>query len=247
MSDDQRKSPVDSTDSHYKHVIVRRSDIERCSIEPTLTALEDLFGDDTTARRFQNRVTVSFQGYDDDPRGLFQIAEVCRFVKELDKKWWYAWFFFMTKDVHISPLAVIALCLCGYTRSPLGLFIPNLEDSKQFFSYHFSGLRGFCQVNNLSEEETESAVQEVVDYFMKVGFVEGCDSPQLALDSAKTGTITRYMHVQKDQGQINRPPSPQVRRLPFAETAITILTTSSRKKMTLRWEAAPNDYVVWVR
>ena len=42
-----------------------------------------------------------------------------------------------------------------------------------------------CKSNNLSSEQTESAVNEVIDYLMKIGFVTGCDTPQLAVDSAK--------------------------------------------------------------
>ena len=192
MNDKDPNSGMDSSESPFMHVIVRRSEVEACVIEPTLKALHVLTSDKETAMRFQNHVTLSFQGYEDDPRRLFQIEAVCAFVRKLNEKW-HLWFFFMTKDVRISPLAIIALCLSGHSRTTAGVFVPRVESSKEFFWNHFGFLRGLCQFYNLSEEETESAVQEVIDYSMKVGFVEGCDLPQLASDSAKTGTIIRYM------------------------------------------------------
>ena len=193
LSDDEHpNTETDSSESPFMHIIVRRSEVEGCAIEPTLKALQVLTSDKETATRFQNHVTLSFQGYDDDARRLFQIEEVCAFVRKLNERW-YSWFFFMTKDVHISPLAVIVLCSSGHRRTTSGLFVPRVEDSKDFFWNHFGFLRGLCQSYNLSEKQTESAVQEVIEYSMKVGFVEGCDLPQLAADSAKTGTIIRYM------------------------------------------------------
>jgi hypothetical protein len=182
--------PVNSAAHDFMHIVAPRSELERCTIEPTLKALEFLGSDPETALRFQNNVMLSFQGYDLDVRGLFEIEEVRKFVAKLNGKW-YSWFFFMTKDIHISPLAVILLCLCRYTISPLGLFIPVVEDenSKRVLHHHFGALRAVCRIHHLPKEQTEAAVQEVVDYLMKVGFVSGCDAPQLSVDSAKTSSI----------------------------------------------------------
>ena len=160
--------------------------------EPTLSVLQLLTSDPEAGLRYKNNVTLSFQGYDQDPRGLFQIEEIRHFVESLNAKW-YMWFFFMTKDVAISPLAVITLCLCRYRKSPFGLFIPVKEDLKRFCWYHFGALRAVCKLYNLSDELTETAVNEVIDYSMRVGFVTGCDTPQLAIDSAKAGTLIQYM------------------------------------------------------
>jgi hypothetical protein len=174
----------------FIHIVARRSEVENYMIDPTLIALEFLNSDPEEAVHYKNNVTLSFQGYDEDPRALFQIEEVRQFVEKLNVKW-YSWFFFMTKDVDISPLAAITLCLCRYKRSRAGRFRPAVADARHLFKYHFTALRFVCKTCNLSDEQTESAVQEVIDYFMRVDFVSGCDTPQLALDSAKTGTILR--------------------------------------------------------
>jgi len=186
------KNPSPDAEIPFMHIVVPRDDIERCEVEATLNALQALMDDSETALRFKNNVTISFQGYDQDHRGLFEIEEVREFVEELNAKW-YAWLFFMTKDIRISPLAVIALCLSRYTRSSNGLFIPVKKESKRFFWDHSGALRGYCKAYNLSNEQTETAVHEVIDYLMKIGFVSGCDAPQLAADSGKTLAILRYM------------------------------------------------------
>jgi hypothetical protein len=176
------------TQAPFIHVIVPRKEVENCTTDPTLRALNTLMDDPHKFTRFQNNVMISFQGYDDDPRGLFEISEVREFIKELDTQW-YSWLFFMTKEPCISPLAIITLCLCRYTRSSAGLFIPDRKDSRRFMWNHFGALNGLCQICNLSKEQKEAATQEVTEYFMKVGFVEGSDSPRLGVESAKTGTI----------------------------------------------------------
>jgi hypothetical protein len=68
-----------------------------------------------------------------------------------------------------------------------------VADAKGLYKVHFTALRFVCKTCDLSDEQTESAIEEVIDYFMKVDFVAGCDTPQLALDSAKTGTLIQYM------------------------------------------------------
>ena len=139
------------------HIVVRRDEVEGCAIEPTLNALQVLMDDSETALRFKNNVTISFQGFDQDRRELFEIEEVREFVNQLNSKW-YSWLFFMTKDIHISPLAVIVLCLCRYRRASNGIFIPAKKDSRRFFWDHFGALRGLCKVYNLPQEQTETAV-----------------------------------------------------------------------------------------
>jgi hypothetical protein len=176
------------------HIIVPRRDVERGATQMTLSALSVLLTDGETARQFQNRVVLSFQGYDDDPRGLFQIETVCEFLRKLNKEW-YAWFFFMTKDLELSPIAVIALCCCPrYTvLSSSGLFIPQFDDLKKFLWFQFGALRAHCQIYGLSKEQTEAEVEAVVEYFMKIGWVRGCDMPCLTVHSAKTRRSVEVM------------------------------------------------------
>jgi hypothetical protein len=162
----------------FMHLVARRHEVEKCTIEPTLSVLQLLSSDPETALRHKNNVTLSFQGYEQDPRALFQIEEVRQFVESLNSKW-CMWLFFMTKDVNISPLAAITLCSCRYKRSRAGRFRPVVTDSKGLFKHHFTALRFICKTCNLSDEQIESAVEEVIDYFMKVDFVSGCDTPQL--------------------------------------------------------------------
>ena len=178
------------------HIVVRREEVEKCIFEPILNTLQVLMDGSETALRFQNNVTISFQGFEQDQRELFEIEEGREFFEQLNAKW-YPWLFFMTKDVHVSPLAEIALCLCRYTRSSNGLFIPVKKDSRRFFWDQFGALRGLCKAHDLSKEQTETAVQEVIDYLMKIGFVSGCDTPQLAVGSGKTGAILRYITGEK--------------------------------------------------
>ena len=183
---------LNQSETPFMHIVVPRNDVNNGAIEPTLKILQVLTGESETALRFRNNVTVSFQGYDHDDRGLFEIGEVREFVDQLNAQW-SSWFFFMTKNVVISPIAIIVLCLSRYKRSSSGLFIPVRQDSKSLLWDQFGALRGLCKVQDLPDDQVETAVQEVIDYLTRVGFVSGCDAPQLCIDSGKTGAVLRHM------------------------------------------------------
>jgi hypothetical protein len=70
------------------HIVAFRSEVERRKIEPTLNALQILSSSPEAVLRYKNNVTLSFQGYDQDPRGLFEIEEVRQFVERLNGKWY---------------------------------------------------------------------------------------------------------------------------------------------------------------
>jgi hypothetical protein len=182
-------------DSLVAHIVVPRREIEAGEPDQTLKALTALNSDRETALRFQNKVILSFQGYDDDSQGVFQFNSVCDFVRKLNEKW-YAWFFFMTKDVEFSPLAVIALCCCPrLTKLPSGICIPPKDELAKFLSFQFTALRYFCESFGLTRERTEAEVQGVMDYFMRVGWVGGCDTVHLSVHSAKTERWVRFMRA----------------------------------------------------
>jgi hypothetical protein len=177
------------------HIVIPRRAIEAGDLTQTLRALTVLNNDRETALRFQNNVILSFQGYDDDSLGVFQFKSVCNFVRKLNEKW-YAWFFFMTKDVEFSPLAVIALCCCPrLTKLPSGTCVPPKDELTKFLTFQFTALRYFCETFGLTPERTEAEVQGVIDYFMKIGWVGGCDTAHLSVHSAKTERWVRFMRA----------------------------------------------------
>ena len=70
-----------------------RLDVERMDTTEMLTSLKRLLKEDF-ARRFQQRVAVGIDGYDDDTRELFEIPDVRTYMAKLDADWPY-WFYYL--------------------------------------------------------------------------------------------------------------------------------------------------------
>src|SRR5205085_1169270 len=70
-------------------VVASSRDVDSADIQSTLGALRRLTESPETARRFFERVDISFHGYDQIPQELFEIDEVRRFVYKLDEQFPY--------------------------------------------------------------------------------------------------------------------------------------------------------------
>jgi hypothetical protein len=62
---------------------ISRAEIEGPDIIPTILELGPLLAPENV-RRFQRKVSLSVDGYDDDPRDLYAIDEVRRWLQLLD-------------------------------------------------------------------------------------------------------------------------------------------------------------------
>ena len=80
-----------------------------------MVTLRGLFEAPDLAKSFRGRLSMSFQGYDGDPRPLWEISEVRRFVRELDDAFPY-WLYFANFDLPWFP--TIWLCLLPPFLSP---------------------------------------------------------------------------------------------------------------------------------
>lgn len=178
------------------HIIIPRCDIEMGTIGMALSALNTVSVDEEAARKYHNRVVLAFEGYDEDPRGLFQIESVRKFVRKLNREW-HSWFFFMTKDLELSPIATLALCCCSTNRRlrSTGLFIPATDELKKYLHFQFAALRACCEVHGFTEKHAEAEIDAWIDYLMRIGWASGCDLPRLSIHSAKAGWWAERMRT----------------------------------------------------
>lgn len=88
-------------------VYVARAGVEANDLAPALAALEPLLADTATVRRFRGRLHFFLSGYDDDPRELYEIPEVKPYLRALDAKFPY-WFWFLEP----ADPAILLLVAC---------------------------------------------------------------------------------------------------------------------------------------
>ena len=85
-ADGRGRTLLDDLGVDWLGVAVSRSDVENGDISATLGTLSGLLDTDATVRRFRGRVNVSFDGFNDDPREIYEIPEIRRFCPELDAR-----------------------------------------------------------------------------------------------------------------------------------------------------------------
>jgi hypothetical protein len=91
------------------YLVISREQVNECDISGPLRVLRQLQGNPEKAVAACGRISLVIDGYNNDPRELFEIPEVRRFIKELDAMWPY-WFFFLSQAD--DSIKVIESCLC---------------------------------------------------------------------------------------------------------------------------------------
>jgi hypothetical protein len=143
-------------------VVVARRDVERVAIGDTLSTLQSVLADTETARLFQGRVDIGFEGWDDDPRELYEIPEVRTFLQRLDTEWPY-WLYFLSTD--LQTLRMVTLCLCQATRAESGLAKISPGVLGGFLIPHFEAMNRLVAAFGLAESVNEQISDRVREYF----------------------------------------------------------------------------------
>jgi hypothetical protein len=74
-----------------------------------LKIFDDVLKDPALIRKFKNQVTIGFDGYDDEPKEVFEINEVRNYIQHLTTKFPY-WFYFLSLDDHSLWMTMLILC-----------------------------------------------------------------------------------------------------------------------------------------
>jgi hypothetical protein len=122
--------------------VISREQIERFDIGESIDFLRSLLPPDPpdAVWKLKGRISLVVSGYDGDPRELFEIPEVCRYLKALDDLWPYWFFFFSQAD---ESLMVLAMCLASAIEVDPGRAYVDPEDLSRFLE------RGLSAVNRI--------------------------------------------------------------------------------------------------
>jgi len=143
-------------------LVVSRDEIERLDLSNCLQVLNSLIESREKAMRFRDRVVFGVDGYNDDPRELFEIPEVRTFIRELDGKWPY-WLFFLSKATDM--LAMIMFCLSKYQKVDAGLACYDPRDLETFLYLHFDALNSLFDQFDLDKALNLEISKAIFDYF----------------------------------------------------------------------------------
>ncbi|WP_447858099.1 hypothetical protein [Pseudomonas aeruginosa] len=141
---------------------IHREQIEAFDLESSLGFLRTLvpLRDPQYAWSWKGILSLSISDYDDDPRELFEIPEVRRYLHGLDQEWPF-WFFFLTPP----SIRLVGMCLASAVTVAPGKVFMAPENFYRFME------RGFGAVNHLfdhygfPESESEALSRGVSQIF----------------------------------------------------------------------------------
>lgn len=147
-------------------------EISRHEVEHCLTdrIVDDLQIDADTPFRYcaMDGMIVSVQGYDDDPRELFQIPEFRKFIKELNKHR-IPWLFLTCLESRW--LQVVALCLVDNaaaiidTRKGRMRTVFTGPEVAVFLEAQMEAFEAMCSLRGITLEQSEARIREVCESF----------------------------------------------------------------------------------
>ncbi|MGA8437147.1 MAG: hypothetical protein WB762_20110 [Candidatus Sulfotelmatobacter sp.] len=145
-------------------VVISREQIEAGGINHPLGVLRQLLRRQAVIK-FCEQVEICVTGFDDDPRELYEMAEVRNFVSKLDAEFPY-WLYFLTKRG--TGLSFILSCLCPPFLTP--------EEERRSWNERIADYllkRGFpaldhiCRRAECSEEDKRRLTDRITEYLLE--------------------------------------------------------------------------------
>ena len=144
-----------------RHIVVDRSDVEACNTDGLVQMLSPLVADAEAAWELRGKLSISFHGYDEDPRALYTVPEVRKFVARVHAVWPH-WFFFLNQIDH--SIKLVAACLCELNRVEPGgwqLAPPHLE---YFLDSGMAVLEQIFERHRFPPDQHRAIVEGVIEY-----------------------------------------------------------------------------------
>jgi hypothetical protein len=156
------------------YLVFSREQVEAHDISEPLQVLRQLTGNPEKAVGACGRISLVIDGYNADPRELFEIPEVRAYIKAIDDLWPY-WFFFLSQAD--DSIKIVESCLCDSIEVVPGVTSVDTAQLQKYLTRHFSVLTRYCESLNLPESKIEEISEGVISliYNSSVQRIEGDD------------------------------------------------------------------------
>lgn len=141
------------------YLVLSRQQAESWETHEPIEFLQHLVSSTDAALELMGRVTLVVDGYNDDPRELFEVPEVRRYFKTLDEKWPY-WFFFLSQAE--DSIQMLESCLCDTVEVVPGVASLDLEQMEHYLSRHFSAMNRLCEALAIPDEINQEISEGII-------------------------------------------------------------------------------------
>lgn len=132
--------------------MIAKQSIMECDISFALAKLHDISGDPKKGASYCGRIVLVIDGFDTDPRELFEIPEVRRYVKSLDELWPY-WYFFLSQAS--ESIQMVESCLVETIEVIPGVASIDVDGFKASKKRHMNAMRRYAAAINYPDEQTD--------------------------------------------------------------------------------------------
>jgi hypothetical protein len=143
-------------------LMLSRGQVETGDLAEPLQLLRRITADRHTAIDFCGRISLVVDGYNDDPRELFEIPEVRAYIKRLDQAW-PNWFFFLSQAD--ESIKLLESCLCETIEVVPGVTSIDLEQLERSLARHFTAMHRLGEALNLPEAMCEEIAEGIIGMF----------------------------------------------------------------------------------
>lgn len=144
--------------------VITRQQIEAEDAEISLEFLRSLVPTDNPQRIWSHkgRLSLVISGYDADPRELFEIPEVRRYLRSIDEHWPF-WLFFLNQVD--ESIKVVAACLASTVEVAPGMAHIDPAGLQRFMERAFTAVNFIFETCGFPESENEALSRGVEQLF----------------------------------------------------------------------------------
>jgi hypothetical protein len=146
----------------FMKITVSRKEIELGDINKALEKLNKFIEYGFVMKRYCEDIEIAFTGYEKDSRALWEIEEVRNYVRKLDEKFPY-WFYFLTKEGAGLHSIVQCFLLPYLTEEGKRNYHPK-QLSEYLAKRGFPAMNYLCGIAGNTEDEIEEMTYRVMNY-----------------------------------------------------------------------------------
>jgi hypothetical protein len=146
-------------------VVVSREEVETGDISPALSVFQSALSSKEKAMSLCDNMDIAFDGYNHDPRELFEIPGVRDFAYRLDDEFPY-WLFFLSKR-HLGLQCLTFCALPPFLTDEAKAQVFPTKIDELLSSRWFPAMNHMCSYVGFSEDEIEKLTNRVIDYIMR--------------------------------------------------------------------------------
>lgn len=135
---------------------ITKEEVVSCKTGVALDALMKLSDSEDVVKRHEDSLMLNFDGWDEDPRELYEIPEVRRYARSLASQWNY-WFHFVSKESETLTLLLALLIDIDVHREQGRVgYIPRSANQLASVVHHlFEGMNTLHDQFHISFAENE--------------------------------------------------------------------------------------------